>query len=224
MHIAFYSKAVKISSKPFPSLASADGDESKQTLATRQGESMILRETAATWPVPAARRETGLRPPGKPECFQHSQGAGWAPGEEVQSARQGRTNCHRLCPSCCFSNEGSALGHWKVPKSTPRQRYSTADIQPSRGTAQVGFKYDFVSGEGRSKHSLGGMAQATGLAVLPHSTAPEPGSSLAWRHALPSSGDKESKPGGPQQGSGLPRQSRLESQPRGTACSSGGSA
>lgn len=137
--------------------------------------------------------------------------------------KEGQTAIACVLPAA-FLNEGSALGHWKVPKSTPRQRYSTADIQPSRGTAQVGFKYDFVSGEGRSKHSLGGMAQATGLAVLPHSTAPEPGSSLAWRHPLPSSGDKESKLGGPQQGSGLPGQSRVESQPRGTACSSGGSA
>lgn len=144
-------------------------------------------------------------------------------GSAVCEARKDEL-CHCLCPSCCFSNEGSALGHWKVPKSTPRQRYSTADIQPSRGTAQVGYKYDFVSGKGRSKQSLGGMAQATGLAVLPHSTAPEPGSSLAWRHPLPSSGDKESKPGGPQQGSGLLGQSRPESRPRRTACSSRGSA
>lgn len=179
MHIAFYSKAVKISSKPFPSLASADRDASKQTLATRRGESMILRVTAATWPVPAARRETGLRPPGKPECFQHSRGVGWAPGEEAQSARQGRTNSAIACVLPAAFQMKAQLLVTKVPKSTLRQRYSTADIQPSRGTAQVGFKYDFVSGEGRAKHSLGGMAQATGLAVLPHSTAPEPGSSLA---------------------------------------------
>lgn len=127
---------------------------------------MIPRVTAASWPVPAARREPGLTPPGKLEHFQHSRGVGRAPGKEGPSVRQarmsaaGHKHCRGLCPSCCFSNEGSAFGHRRVPKSVPRQGCSTADTPPSRGTVQMGFKYNFVSGEGRSKRSLGGMAQA----------------------------------------------------------------
>lgn len=62
---------------------------------------------------------------------------------------------------------------------------------------------------------------ATGLAVPPRGKAPEPGSSLAWRHPLPLSGDKELKPGRPQQVSGLLRWSRLENRPRAIAGSSG---
>lgn len=130
---------------------------------------MILRGTAAAWPVPAAWRETGLNTPLRPrklEHFQQSRGVGRAPGEEGPPARQERASaagyerCRRLRPSCCFSNEGSARGHRRGPKSVRRQSCSAADIPPSRGMAQMGFKYDFGSGEGRSKRSLGGTAQA----------------------------------------------------------------
>lgn len=79
-------------------------------------------------------------------------------------SRRGRavweTRKDELCYHCGFSNEGSALGHQRVPKSVPGQGCSTADIPPSRGTAQVGFEYDFACGKGRSRRSLGGMAQA----------------------------------------------------------------
>lgn len=143
MHIAFYSKAVKISSKPFPSLASADRDASKQTLATRRGELMILRVTAATWPVPAARRETGLRPPGKPECFQHSRGVGWAPGEEAQSARQGRTNSAIACVlPAAFQMKAQLLVTGKSPKARrdrdiPLQTSSQAEGQRRWGLSMI---------------------------------------------------------------------------------------
>lgn len=58
---------------------------------------------------------------------------------------------------------------------------------------------------------------ATGLAVPPRGVVPEPGSSLAWRHPLPSSGDKELELGGPRQDLGFLGQSGLESWPGGNS-------
>ena len=160
MHIAFYSKAVKISSKPFLSLASADRDESRQTLATRRGVDDPACDCSDAAHSSSPERN-GAQTPRKAGAFP-AQPRGWMCSRQGRAVCEARKDelCHHLCPSCCFSNEGSALGHRRVPKSVPRQGCSTADIPPSRGTAQAGFKYDFVSGEGRSRRSLGGMAQA----------------------------------------------------------------
>lgn len=104
---------------------------------------MILRVTAATWPVPAARRETGLRPPGKPECFQHSRGVGWAPGEEAQSARQGRTNSAIACVlPAAFQMKAQLLVTGKSPKARrdrdiPLQTSSQAEGQCRWGLSMI---------------------------------------------------------------------------------------
>lgn len=148
-----------------------------------------------------AQRETGLRKAGALPADRRGWKCSWG-GRAVCEVRKDEL-CHHLNPSCCFSNEGPAFGHWRVPESMMRRGCSTADIPPSQGTAQKGSKDDFMSGKGRSKCSPGGTAPAISLAVPPCSVATEPGFSLAWRHLLPLSGDKELKPGGSWKGSGL---------------------
>lgn len=121
VHITFYSKAVKSSSKPFLSLALADRDASKPTLATSNK---------------SGPGETGLTL-GKAGALL-AEPSGWkcsCGGRAVYEVRKDEL-CHCLNPSCCFSNEGSPFGHWRVPESVMRRGCSTADIPPSQGTAQ----------------------------------------------------------------------------------------
>lgn len=179
---------------------------------------MIWHVTAAAWPVPAAQRETGLRPPGKLEHFQHSRGVGRAPGEGGQSARQGRTSSAIACAfPAAFQMKAQLLVTGESPKAcrdrdVPLQTSRQAEGQRRWGLSMIlCLVREDLSSPWEAQHRL-----ATGLAVPPRGTAPEPGSGLAWRHPLPLSGDKELKPGGPQQDLGLLGWSRLESQPGGT--------
>lgn len=156
-----------------------------------------------------AQRETGLRPPGKLEHSQHSQRVGRAAGEEGQPARQGRTSSAIACAlPAAFQMKVQLLVTAESPKAC-RDR----DVPLQRDGADGGLSTILclvrkdLSAPWEARHRL-----ATGLAVPPRGTVPEPGSSLAWRHPLPLSGDKESKPGGPQQDLGLLRRSRLGEQ------------